>query len=561
MFLRNRGASGRFTFDEVYSALQKAMRRGDLDLSLEMVKEFRDYPNALKKRLVYCCCEDCPNLYLIRDIYGTKADISELIKFVPVICNHVKCREVIMTFRAACQEEKDEREFDVRKDDVMGMCRKIFTRLCRNGNDVNSVLEELVGVIGGELSDKKKWKLVTISNFINKCRTVLFAVVAWLKIGYVTVKNYKDVFIGPHILSEEKIGEVLKFKFDERFNKLPLWVYDKHVKNAPENQKGYKFFIENIVLVPRMPKTYWEKRGEELYIQTNKASGEYIVNEEKEMKGKKSTKKKNVEYNIEFVEEAKSTPPWNINQALPTKNNYTSEEVELVQVQCITSRYKPRTFFMKMKSEKVYKYILKGPFVKVEDMNEIILSDELKVKFGLFSPKAKRVSFNGDNRYLLSINYALVIDPVETITRTTKLETNVKIFNGSTSVYPNKTPLTNFSNELQLEVLKCLAFRKIIGTNDTCQRNLVINESNGQCCSIDDPALFTQTACVWKKPITNQQMKNGFRTSLKNNWNEVVSFIGHIVEVLDEDETIDEEQKEFMFDKCDELSEMKNWTW
>ena len=68
MFLKNKGASGQFTFDIIYSCLQKSLRRNDYELSIEMVKEFRDYPNALKKRLIYICCEDLPNLYLIQDI-------------------------------------------------------------------------------------------------------------------------------------------------------------------------------------------------------------------------------------------------------------------------------------------------------------------------------------------------------------------------------------------------------------------------------------------------------------------------------------------------------------
>ena len=67
MFLRKFGASGKFTFDKIYSCLQKSLRRGDAKLALDIAKEFKEYPNALKKRLMQNCCEDCPNIYLIKE--------------------------------------------------------------------------------------------------------------------------------------------------------------------------------------------------------------------------------------------------------------------------------------------------------------------------------------------------------------------------------------------------------------------------------------------------------------------------------------------------------------
>ena len=143
MFLRNTGASGRFTFDVIYSCFQKSLRKGEMELALEMAKEFREYPNALKKRLIYCTCEDCPNLYLIRDIFNTAPEISELIQFIPIICNHVKCHEVINTFRAACQAEYVDSDFDWEHDSVWIACRKLYYKLCQTGLNVNAVLKEM----------------------------------------------------------------------------------------------------------------------------------------------------------------------------------------------------------------------------------------------------------------------------------------------------------------------------------------------------------------------------------------------------------------------------------
>ena len=49
MFLRKYGSSGKYTFDIIYSALQKSLRRNDINLAMQMAYEFKEYPNALKK--------------------------------------------------------------------------------------------------------------------------------------------------------------------------------------------------------------------------------------------------------------------------------------------------------------------------------------------------------------------------------------------------------------------------------------------------------------------------------------------------------------------------------
>ena len=42
MFNNLKGASGRFQFKVISLVLQKSLLRGDIDMSLEMAKEFRD---------------------------------------------------------------------------------------------------------------------------------------------------------------------------------------------------------------------------------------------------------------------------------------------------------------------------------------------------------------------------------------------------------------------------------------------------------------------------------------------------------------------------------------
>ena len=104
MFLRRTGASGRFTFDVIYSCLQKSMRRGDETLAIEMGYEFREYPNALKKRLLQNCSEDCPDFNLMTEIYDTNSNLNDLMKFIPIVCRHIKCRDGLWLTRLAAEQ-------------------------------------------------------------------------------------------------------------------------------------------------------------------------------------------------------------------------------------------------------------------------------------------------------------------------------------------------------------------------------------------------------------------------------------------------------------------------
>ena len=268
MFLRNTGASGRFTFDVIYSCFQKSLRKGEMELAFEMAKEFANHPNALKKRLIYCCCEDCPNLYLIRDIFNTEPILTDLIKYIPIICNHIKCHEVINTFRAACQADYLKEDFDWEHDTVWTACRKLYFKLCQNGLDVNAIIRDIQTHCPA-LSDTKQWRLLGISNAINKTRTILYAIIVFNLVPYMNVENY-EIFDEPN-----KIPKCLKF--NHKFDILPDYVYDKHVSSSKAEHKTYEYFITTGAnITPRMPETQHERLGTTLYLKTNMASGLFI---------------------------------------------------------------------------------------------------------------------------------------------------------------------------------------------------------------------------------------------------------------------------------------------
>lgn len=606
-FLKKSGASGRFTFDVIYSCLQKSLRRGNMEIALEMVKEFRDYPNALKKRLIYCCCEDCPNLYLIRDIYNTPAEMKELTKFIPIICNHVKCREVIMTFRAACQADYVTDDFNIYTDTVWTVTKKIFYKLCQNDNDVNELIKEYQSK-SPKLNDTKEWKLITISNFINKCRTVLFAMIAFNHISYVTVQKYKDNFDLPNTLSDMQIDEILKYKFDDKWNYLPTWVYDKHCHSSPPGQRTYEFFGRNLLLVPRMEETIYEKIGLKLYMKTDTASGDYIqkvknpskdhnpglftakdvlddyeyklllndgvdvvspksagkmisTDDEDEVP-KKSTKKKSTKKVVSDDSDDDISSKTKTTNPLPPVRKFPKGPINIVskvQVQCITGAYKPRTYFAKLEEGDTYPFIIKGPYRSKGEPNDIILSDKLKTLFELNSPQSKLFTQEA-GAYLLSFNMATIRDPIHTIIRTTKLEDNVTIYNGDLQILNDKLILS-YPMNTQLELHKILFFRKLIGTNDTCNRNIIVNKDNFICCSIDDPAKFVDDKGVmFKKPL-EKHLAGKWKTSLKSLWPEVKSYIDRCRFIIanNKNKIITNDMAAYMLKVCNIYDNIDNW--
>ena len=173
MFLRRQGYSRRFTFDVIYSALQKSLRRGDVKLSIEMGYEFQEYPNALKKRLIQNCTEDCPDLNLINDIYNTQPYLRLLIPFIPVICNHVKSHDGCYGMRIACEMDPLKEQPNLEKDhhdDLLTLLQKCYYHICQS--------EELK-FINYFQHLYPKIDLVGIYEFINNNKTFLYMLCVW----------------------------------------------------------------------------------------------------------------------------------------------------------------------------------------------------------------------------------------------------------------------------------------------------------------------------------------------------------------------------------------------
>lgn len=232
MFLSKYGASGRFKFNEICLTLYKGLLHGDVKISLEMTKEFKHYPNMLMKKLIEFCCINCPNIYLINDIYNIKpcsknnTDIifSNLICYIPAICTHDKCIEATLAFRTACEESYNYEELSVHDNDLLTIVSKCFTILCKHDGDAAIILDFFEYLI-------PNINIKRIYNFISKKTCFIWMLCAWKCIKSITQKQY----IKP------RLYEVyLNFNINEYIiNELPEYsdenIYIQHSMN--ENVK------------------------------------------------------------------------------------------------------------------------------------------------------------------------------------------------------------------------------------------------------------------------------------------------------------------------------------
>ena len=497
MFLRKLGKSGRFTFDIIYSSLQKSLRRGDEELAIEMGYEFIDYPNALKKRLIQNCTEDCPNLNLIWDIYNTKPEMELLMAWIPVICKHTKCRDGIYGMRVACEMDFLFDSPKVGDDDLLTLLRKCYTYVCKGRED------EFIKCFQPFYSN---FKLKNMYNFINKHITFLYTLCVWSCVDYM----HENYYVGLFKMDAEK-------KWDINLQ-LPFYVYDKHVGSSPPQNKSYSFFIDNCVIYPRHGgESILEQRGKRLYKESNKGVSSMI-------------------------------------RPVVECDTLNEENTLLIQVQLITAKYKPRVYFCSINNGKMFDYVLKGPFKRKEDMEPQLLSDNIKCELLTYAPYDSRIVSYKKDIYLLSINLIPVTKNKVEI-KSSKLESDAPIYSGEKFMFDHEKldKLTTGEKENLLEIL---AFRKLIGTNDTCSRNIIYYDKLFY--SIDDPVLLTQTDFIFKKPLCDQ-LKEKYEQILRENFSYVKTMLKKWDKVIYYSENIPNNVKIFMRLRIVDLLHKNNW--
>lgn len=217
---------------------------------------------------------------------------------------------------------------------------------------------------------------------------------------------------------------------------------------------------------------------------------------------------------------------------------------KLLQTQLITGRHKPRAWYYDLDGDRSFKYVLKAPLTE-EAIRQLVKTDIMKRRFGLI-PTIKEVRSNA----LIFYNYA-PIEPSCVEKKTSKLETDATVYVGD-HFFVN---IDRIDSAATLELLKILAFRKVVGTNDTCTRNII--HSGDKLYSIDDPFLNKTTANMFKTPLPGRQ-SYWYKDRLKKSQGVITYTLGEwrrLVTEMPPDEWITEEDKRFMLTRIAELEE------
>ena len=277
MFLSNPTASENFHFAEIYSCLQKSVRRGNIELCLELAKEFRDYPNALKKRLIYISVEDLPDWRLVYEIYKTPSTLIDLIKWIPIVCQHLKTRAGTDGYRYAVEcplNYYGESEYSL-TDDIKTLLIKTAYKL-KNNEQLNAVdwFEKYLKNNNFYRGYSKPTKIQTIYNFVNKPRTVLLGLCVYISIPEIRTYNQFDI---KNVSVEEDFIKYngYKWKLDlENYTlkQLPMYTYDKHVHGG---NQSYDFFFKNMVLIPKID-TLIESYGVARYLESKEGANKAL---------------------------------------------------------------------------------------------------------------------------------------------------------------------------------------------------------------------------------------------------------------------------------------------
>ena len=309
MFLSNPTASKRFQFAEIYSCLQKSIRRDDVPLCLELAKEFQEYPNALKKRLIYITVEDIPDYRMVYEIYKTPSNIMDLIKWIPIVCEHVKTRAGSDGYRYAVECPLVFHDYDETKtisldypstysrSSIDLSLERSLTRYADIEENVKQMLvttaymikiheeEKALNWFDEWLSQnlfyhhyKRPTRVKTIYNFINKVRNVLLGLCV-----YVTtpgIRTYKQDEISSVVLDETSIkykDKTWSLNMKEfTLKSLPVYTYDKHVAGGNET---YEFFFKNLILSPRLPMPKVEIYGVRRYLESKEGANKALFTE------------------------------------------------------------------------------------------------------------------------------------------------------------------------------------------------------------------------------------------------------------------------------------------
>ena len=575
MALRS-GASGRFTFAEINSALIKSLRRGDEYLALEMVKEYKYKPKCLKRIMISTCCDDCPNLYLINDIYNTHDNIENLILLIPAICKHVKSRVAKFAFRVACTKPlNDEPIAD--SDDLITTLSKMYTTLCKNDRNMNPILSYFMSRI-------KDVKIADIHRYMNRSLSFLYLLATWKCLDYMTDANYERPLLSINI-------PIASFIDMYEVETLPEYVYDYTINTSPAKNRTFEYYFSTYVIYPRYKEntslSALEQEGEALFIKYGKMSHHYIrpilecgtmpenakLIAIKQQMSKYMRKARQQFYN--FIPNDKD-PEYNesiahviINSKMYQSYIYKRDRASkmtgvdshinfntktLFNVESNTysfngSSYKRRIYFCSVHNDE-YKHIIKGPFNNILSIRIRLLSDYLKSYLSLPNSNAT-VKEYADDLYIFSRNViGMDVREIKQIK-----DREFYYYDGPMYKYYHFKASRLKSKEL-MKLFKLLIFRFMIGATTTHAYDFVLYEDEFY--SFDDAVSFAYRYALFTERIERDAIEV-YESFIKRKFKCLQTFIQETEASILKNEILDVNQKIFIVKQLNVLKDKSGW--
>ena len=602
-FLRIAKSVHDHSIEEVYSGLQKSLRRGLIPESLYFARELGTpkYLHLLKKRLILLVLEDVGSISLALQIFDAPNTLLALEYLTVLVASLPKSHITAWLNRYAVDRLASLRQVSTDtignlingKDELQAVIRGTFLRAKGQNHRIFEELEEVCGKSGIASTEK----LGKMFKFANNCPLEWIAVILWhtrMEIRRIDDKiNISDV-----------LGNAL---VPEKIDPLPDWVYDKHTRLGKKMKRGYLHFFESSMIMSS--RTYpgvepYESEAKKLYLEDKRKSEQILKSipigsiknirnlhdddiqheislgskrDREDLAGsevdspRKSYKLDQNEHCAENIEIIQDTS-CNIEDSYRTGKRLDDDFEDFLQAQLITRKGNPKVYFCSRKSNH-QTAVVKGPDNKY--INSYLISQILKERIGLCHANACKMFYeqgtlNSEAGYFLvsdCVGMDQNYDPNKYEVKGKKLESNVKI---STNIVNHWNDSLLQKQCLAKNCLLSLAFRKCIGTNDSCDRNLIVH-NNCNIISIDDPALWKATDFMWKKTM-NSVRKKEYIEKLTENWQEVSGKLKTWVDIVvsfssDNQEALwlsgfTMENKEFFLNQANHLSKrIHNWKW
>ena len=450
-FLRKKTAHGH-VMAEVYSAFQKAVRRGDADDALYWGAQIgQPFPNALKKRLMQHALEDvCAPKYAL-DLMGAKAKTwPALVPWVRALCALKKSRAGAWMNRVAVQ--------------YVGGAEAPSALLA----DAAAVL--VAHRDGGLEALKAKFGAAAMRVYKELNNEVLMFHCLLLTAAAIVVED-------AYALPEDELAADL-----DTPREVPEFALDKHTARGKALGRGYAHFLETMVVAPRLfPEgDPFETEARALYTDGKEQRVRHILAASKAAGGAGAEPAKPAKAAKKPRAAPKAKPMAAAPAAAPA--GYS----DVLQAQLLTGKHKPRVWFATDADGK--QVVVKGP-VKAAERAAVLRTEALKAR--LSQP---HTHMREEGEYLVC-DSLLDYKALETRVVSSKLETDVRV-----PVFTGGWEHAMLADDaLAVQLFLGLLLRKVAGANDTCTRNFIV--SHGRVYSIDDAALGKTTACMWKKPL------------------------------------------------------------